>query len=109
MSLETNEQERQTKNINSNRVKRKNGKAKLNATQRKYKLRLQKKDKKQSCDLAKRGSCQGRLLNFWCRKLDNYSQRTREEEQLGLGWGSYVKSVRSVLNGHVWGSFDIYK
>lgn len=50
MSLETNEQERQTKNINSNRVKRKNGKAKLNATQRKYKLRLQKKDKKQSCD-----------------------------------------------------------
>lgn len=59
--------------------------------------------------VAKRGSCQGRLLNFWCRKLDNYSQRTREEEQLGLGWGSYVKSVRSVLNGHVWGSFDIYK
>ena len=43
-------------------------------------------------DLAKRGSCQGRLLNFWCRKLDNYSENTgRGAARAGLGqlWEVY--------------------
>ena len=49
--------------------------------------------------MAKRESWQGRLLSFWCRKLDKCSERALEEEQLELVWSRCGKSVRFVSNG----------